>query len=281
MRGLFLTLAVCFVVSPAMAFVLIDFEPTTYGVGPIAGQDGWTEIISGGTAGIINTDNGVTLGGEQCVELSNATGDIRIQKAVTDVVAAEGPYVLISYDVKCVTSRLESGELGGGNTLFRLRGYDSNDGYGNVYSAVGPMHYDGGGGPASQCYASSTPDGLTGNYGPGGPGWKNRDWHTVTWVLDYANREYVAVYFDGVGYGPWYQSPQQHWYFYDWNGASNGGIANSLDLLRLYNMVSYQADGTDIWRVDNIRIEGGIPEPGTMGLVGLGALALLGLRRKK
>jgi hypothetical protein len=266
--------ALAFVCLAGSAFSvhIIDFEADTYAVGAVAGQDGWIEIVNtGGTAAIIHSNNGPSLAGNQCLELSNAYGDIRLEKSVADVVQLEGPIVTLTYDVQLITNRMDlDGIEGGGNTIFRVRGYDAD----NDVAAVGNMHYDGGGGPASQVFASSTPDGLTGGWAPGGPAWRDREWHTVSLKLDYLNNDFISLTFDGVEY------MQNGWYFRDWNDDGTG-IADSFDLLRLWNQ-AYGDDGADNWRIDNIIIQGEeIPEPGTLAMMGFGLLSLLAYRRRK
>jgi hypothetical protein len=270
-------LAVIGLATPGQAVLVADFEQPLYVPGNVVGQDGWVLAPApdnAGTATVIVGDNGPSLPGEQCLEESDALGAIRVIKTLlADVVATEGPLVTISYDVKCVTCRIE-GDLGGGNTQAYLRGYDSD----SAVPAVANMHYDGGGGPASQvyCWDNTVPGNVYADP-VGGPGWKDRNWHHIDLVLDYQNQLYVDLFFDGVGYGPASKNPSQlgRWEFAQWPA-----IADSLQQVFVKVYGSYGTD--DIWRWDNIVITGAaIPEPGTMALLGVGLLSLLALKRRK
>jgi hypothetical protein len=250
---------------PAMALIVIDFEQPTYVPAPLVGQDGWYLKAGAGTANVIQTDNGPTLPGEQCVEMSDLVDQIRVGKLVENVVATEGPLVTFQYDIRLLTNM--QGEWGG-VTTWRSRLYDTDVGI----AAIGNMHYDGGGGPACQAWAWDDALGAN-NWAPGDPAWLDTGWHQVIWTLDYSTQNFVSVTFDGTVY------PRDGWSFADWPP-----IADSIQELTMW-LFGDGAAGVDVWHVDNYIIQGApspvIPEPGTMALMGVGLLSLLGLKRRK
>ena len=268
--------AVLVLTGPAIAAELvIDFEASTYSLGNLVGQDGWTHIVGIDPAGaqIIGTDNGPTLAGTQSVDLTNTLDQIRLEKSITDMVAAGGPIVTLQYDLKNVRNAIDlaNPDPDWSTSLFRVRLYDDTE----SFPAVGNMNYDGGAGPASQALASSTADGLTTGWAPGGPAWLDQDWHTVAWMLNYDTRQFLNVSFDGVDY------PQTGWYFNDSNGPTPGGFAAAADLLRMW-LQSY--DNNDNYRLDNIVVTAlpvPLPAGAWLGLVLLGGIGGVGMIRRK
>lgn len=278
-----LVVALC-VIAPAQAAftVAIDFEGTSsYAPGALAGQDGWFQTVGSNplAAEVVGTDNGPSLPGSQCVDFTNfMTSDgqpgseIRMRKAITDVVSHPlgGPVVTFQYDVADVFNAISFNGPGGtaenpfwSTTLFRGRLYDNAEGV----APIGSMHYDGGGGPANQAHVGLEPDGYPANWSSdGSPAWLDTGWHTVAWKLNYATNEFLGVEFDGVLY------PHTNEWFEDWNNDTTpGGIAEVADLISFWLM---PYDNNDYWKLDNIMITGDVPEPSTIGLLALGALAL-------
>ena len=268
--------AVLALAGPGIAAELvIDFESSTYTTGNLAGQDGWTQILGTDPTGaqVIGTDNGPTLAGTQSVDVTNALDEIRLEKPITDMVAAGGPIVTLQYDLKNVRNALDLSNPDPlwSLSLFRVRLDDDTEGY----PAVSNFNYDGGAGPASQAFASSTADGLTGNWAPGGPAWLDQNWHTVAWMFNYDTRQFLNVSFDGVDY------PQTGWYFNDSNGPTPGGFAAAADLLRMW-LQSY--DNNDNYRLDNIVVTAlpvPLPAGAWLGLVLLGGIGGVGMIRRK
>ncbi len=250
--------------------VVIDFEAPAYSDAmPLEGQDGWYRVAGTdpNAATVMLGDNGPALPGSQCVDLNNALSEIRIRKAIPDVVAAGGPIVTFQYDIKNLRNRVDNANPAPdwSTTLFRGRLYDNAAGY----APIGSMHYDGGGGPANQAWVGLEPDGDPAGWSPeGGPAWLDREWHTVAWKLNYATREFYGVQFDNV----WV--PHNEW-FVDWNGATAGGVAQVADLLSFW-LMAY--DLNDNWRLDNIVVTA-TPEPASLVLLTLGGLALARRRR--
>lgn len=257
--------------GPVSAYQMtIDFEAVPYVPGPLAGQGGWTLLGGTGTAEVITGDNGPAVGGQQCVELKNVNGEIRLRLNLPgDLVALGGPLVTLQYDIKNVTNK-DSVEPGWGQiSTFRTRLYDAQEGY----APIGNMHYDGGGGPAHQAWVGLEADGDPAGWDPdGSPAWTDTNWHTVAWTLDYANRRFVKVTFDGTDY-------LHPTWFADWNGQGTpGGVADSADWVELRLMADSNPPGNDIWRIDNYVLTA-VPEPASLSLLGLGVLAALRRRR--
>jgi len=207
--------------SAAAATYTENFE--NYSIGALNGQNGWSKTSGSGRADVY-ADNGPTIAGSKCVLLDNLSGSwITLRKSISDLVATD-KILAIQYDVKNVTNH--SGKY---PTTFRVRVYDSATGY----AAIGNMHYDGGGDPASQAWANN---GTTNAWAPGGPAWSDTGWHNVIWRLNYATREFVSITFDAAQY------PQPGWYF-----AYN---ATKADLMEIY--LSGPDGSNDIWEIDNI-----------------------------
>jgi len=101
-------------------------------------------VTAGETATVIAGDNGPSAAGSQCIELENSAGDLRLERAMLDLVATYGPLVQFQYDVKLLTNQKNG--TPDGVTTFRTRLYDGTLGV----AGIGNMHYDGGGEPACQ-----------------------------------------------------------------------------------------------------------------------------------
>ncbi|MCP4247592.1 MAG: PEP-CTERM sorting domain-containing protein [bacterium] len=280
-------LAVVAIAMPAQAAVTvaqIDFEYPTYfagtgplGAGPyvsVVGQDGWSRIAGADTNGVMamvaTGDNGPSLAGQQHLALINWAEEVRLERPILDPVASGDVLVTYQYDLKFPWNALQmpNPEPEWSSSNFRMRMYDNGPGV----APIGNHHFDGGGGPASTFWASSTPDGLSGGWsgaGDGGPAWLDRDWHTISWTLNYASRRLVDVTWDGA------PNPHTGWFFYDWNGDGTG-LSDSADLLRMW-LQTY--DNNDYVQVDNIIITADVPEPATLSLLALGSLAVLRRRR--
>jgi hypothetical protein len=260
-----LALVVTFMAAGAVlgAQVVIDFESPTYTAGmPLNGQDGWT-MISGtiaSNASVLAGDNGPSLAGQQCVDISNLQSDIRMEKPIADMVAAGGPLVSFQYDVKNLRNIVDPATPAPDWSVstFRSRLYDSAGGV----AAVGNMHYDGGAGPACQAWAYDTAGGANG-WAPGGPAWWDRQWHTVSWEFDYSTKNFISVTFDGVVY------PQDGWDFADWPPE-----ASAADMLRFWlTAVGAEPDQADHYRYDNIIVTA-VPEPAALLLLAVGGLLI-------
>lgn len=173
--------------GPAVAQqVVFDFESPTYAAGNLNGQDGWVETESqGGVALVIDSDNGPSAAGSQCLELNNLAGyddgRIRVDRAFADVIAAGGRLVTFKYDLKRADTDVHW-------TEFRIPGARTGHWWDNW----------------SQWQGYSD---IAGN-GWGWDSWNwpvNDDaWHTVEWVILYGDSGsgedglLLSASFDGV-----------------------------------------------------------------------------------
>jgi len=236
MRKLKLGVACVLLACSAGAWsITISERFESYTLQSLSGQSGW--YTAGGTSSAaVVAGNGPTLTGSKCVQMSNAAGNgIMVCKDIIDLVATD-KMLLIQYDVRNVTNH-----SGAHPTTFRFRIQDRALGQ----AAIGCMHYDGGGDPASQAWAN---DGSANGWAPGAPAWNDNAWHTVVWKLNYATREFLQVSFDGVQY------MQPGWKFADWPG-----FATKADRLELY--LAGPDGNNDVWQFDNIVVTTA-PAPG-------------------
>lgn len=222
----------------AGAVFIEDFEG--YAAGTLAGQNGWF-VLSGSSSALAFPDNGPAAPGSECARLENTAGTgIRLIRRIGNLVATE-KILNIQYDIRNVTNH-----SGMSPTTMRVRVLDNSNGI-QYWPSIDNMHYDGGGDPGCQAQVS---DGKQKNiWASGGPGWHDTGWHTVAWRLNYAERKFTGVRFDGREY------PQFNYYF-----KYSPGYAATADALEL-NLTGPDGNN-DVWEVDNIILTStSVPQP--------------------
>jgi len=215
--------------------VIIDFEPDNYTTGPLHGQGGWFEVDSNGTATVIDTDNGPSGPGGQCLELDNHgfpkdEGAIRVQKAFADLVVHGGQYITYQYDYRRVTDDIEM-------CKFWLPG-----------AKVGHWADN-----WSQWEGAKRPNGDEwAGWGWCWP-WEDRfEWHTHTWTLIYSDHDggrgqLLSFQYDNDPPILWY--PYMGCYMRD----DFAGEVDNISLL-LEEMWHDSGPGDDTVKIDNVII---------------------------
>ncbi len=167
-RGLFQAiLATTVLCATAWGQVVFDFEGPDYTTGSIVGQDGWVASLEEGSATIVTADNGPSIGGSQCLELSDAGGSLAIERTFPDQVGTLPKLVTYSMDYRIMP----------GSSCYYC--------YPRIPGArIGFWHY-----AWAQWTGAYNPDGTnwSGNWGT--TGWEAEVWHTHTWTLLYSEHD--------------------------------------------------------------------------------------------
>ena len=167
--------------------VAIDFETPRYALGDVAGQECW--VLRGGpsaSAAVITGDSGPSGegGDSQCLELSNAAGDIRVDRLFQDVIGGGG-VLTYQYDRKGMPTGAwfyDSSPQGPWMPSWWSPG--SCQWYGKVnHDKSDPSHWQG---------------------GEGFPSMEDGQWHTLKYKLVYGDPdgensgELISITVDGV-----------------------------------------------------------------------------------
>jgi hypothetical protein len=231
------------------------FENPPFTVGNLAGQDAWDRADEGSATPSITVQTGTVKTGSQAVgftnsQATNGESSFAYRDFTTiNPVTAGTPLIEINWDM-LVTS--------GGSFAhaWQIQAYDDATSL-NLVAGAGLGKDSGGGSHVSGSDAAGT-----GNI-DFGPGPTLGDWHNYTLTLDYALNLY-AIDIDGTrrAIGAF--------------AAGNGGTFGEIDL------VSNNRD-LDSAFFDNLSINattGTIPEPASLGLIGVAGAMLLGRRRR-
>jgi hypothetical protein len=217
--------------SSGLDLVVFDFEVPDYVPGSLLGQAGWTGVHTDGAATVIDTDNGPSLPGWQCVSLSDATGRIKAQRGLCDLLAGPNRLLTLQYDFRLAE---------GSDDAFMLYPEVPPGMRVGVFPSISQMQWYGTASPLT-----GDPQGYSGDTRA-----SDRNWHTIQWRVYFGDRgagEAGAVldyWYDGARYP---RDPDSLCYMVP-------GTQPTADLLSLMLDDVPWATSADEVRIDNIII---------------------------
>jgi hypothetical protein len=262
-RALFAVLLGCAVVAPTQAAIVYQtgFESPTFSTGDLVGQDGWDRADTDGPPAPnvpITVQTGTVAGGTQAVQILNNAG---ISDESTFAFHTFSPFNPVTAGTPLITVAWDMRVNSGGTTThdWGLQVYDQNV---NMV-ASGGMGLAGNGQTTAvvETGTSTSQDFI--DLTPVGSGPSLNAFHSYLLTLDYALGVY-ALDIDGVrkGYAPFI--------------TGNDGTLGEVDFFE-------NRRATDTAFFDNLVVTAGtgtVPEPASLGLIGVAGAFLLGRRRR-
>jgi hypothetical protein len=265
-RALLAALLGCAVVAPSRAAILFDsngFESPTYSTGNLVGQNGWDRVDSESPSVPnvpITVQNSVVASGSQAVQItSNSAGPGLFTYAIQPIslasVATSGtPEIKVQWDMRVNSSLSPAGVWG-------VQVYDNSGGggpYPYAFAGVGPV-----GVATNELLKVSAPDGDTAVAMPPVPSFDT--FHTYVLDMNFQQGLYsLSVDGDLRTIGAL-------------NISGTNGNLGEVDFFTFNR-------GSDTAFFDNLIVTSGtglVPEPASLGLIGVAGAMLLGRRRRK
>jgi hypothetical protein len=275
-RALLAALLGCAVAAPSMAAVVYStgFEPNevspgVYSPGDLVGQDGWDRFDTESlhvppdpTPNVpITVQTSTFKSGSQAVQIQNLAGvssestfafrDFSVINPVSDGT----PLVTVQWDMRVASGGIQNSHDWG------VQMFDDNAAT-NLVAGAGLGVQPGGGGGTTLVGFSSDVNANTQSSTDFGPGAPLDEFHTYTLTLDYA----------------------QHLYAIDLDGVRRALAPFDSSITTLGEVDFFENNrATDSAFFDNLSITTGtglVPEPASLGLLGLAGGMLMGRRRK-
>jgi hypothetical protein len=264
-RALFAALLGCAVVAPSQAAILFDangFESPTYSTGNLVGQQGWDRVDSESPTVPITVQSGTAAGGTgQAVQItSNAPGVNTYTYAIQPIslanIATSGtPRVTVSWDMRVNSSNSPSAVWG--VQVYDDTSIGSGGPFSYAFAGVGPI-----GDPTNELLKVSAPDGDTTVAMPPAPTFNT--FHSYVLDMNFQQGLY-SLSVDGdlrtIG---------------GLNLTTTNGNLGEVDFFTF-------GRGSDTAFFDNLVVTSGtglVPEPASLGLIGVAGAFLLGRRRR-
>lgn len=237
--------------------------------GDIVGQDGWTAVEAGTASGLI--DNAIFSpmnGSTQSLRMTGGTTSTRLARFLGETI--NSGVVRVGYDI------YQSPRIGSSSNLVMGTLYYN---AGSTTQIFQPYAQNGGGAGAAQNAFTDT-DGIGGS-AYGGTGWIDgtitpEHWYRLEFDIDFTAKTISngTLYDIATGAKVLYKSSDKVFYL------NNNGTNTWYDQLDRFGVrLAGQTTTGEGWNIDNFSIQS-VPEPATMAVLGLGALALIKRRRK-